>query len=77
MGCSKCMLQPKPTRPGKTAQMFLSYGISKETPTIIMFNKNTIAMIRSPDGVIDFFDIVIVVYKVINRYHCDIIKECD
>ena len=40
-------------------QILLAYGLPKETvAAIIILYKNTKVMVRSPDGDIDFFDIV-------------------
>ena len=40
-------------------QILLAYGLPKETViAIIMLYKNKKAMVRSPDGDIDFFNIV-------------------
>ena len=42
---------------GNMAQILLTYGLSKETVTIIMtLYKNTKAMVCLPDGNTDFFD---------------------
>ena len=44
---------------GKIEQIFLAYGLPKETVIAIMkLYNNTKVMVRSPDGGIDFFDIV-------------------
>ena len=44
---------------GKVKQIFLAYGLPKETVTaVIIIDKNTKVKVRSPDGDIDFFDIV-------------------
>ena len=41
-------------------QIFLAYGITKESVTaIILFCKNTNAMVHSPDGDPGFFEIVV------------------
>ena len=41
-------------------QILLAYSLPKETVTaIMMLYKNTKVKVRSPDGDIDFFDIVI------------------
>ena len=40
-------------------QISLAYGLPKETVTAVnMFYKNTKAMVHSPDGNTNFFDIV-------------------
>ena len=40
-------------------QLLLSYGVPKEIPTAIMIHfKSKKAMVRTPDGDTDFFDIV-------------------
>ena len=42
----------------KMEQMLLAYGLPKETViAIMMLYKNTKAIVRSPDGDTDFFDI--------------------
>ena len=44
----------------KIEQILFAYGLLKETVTaLMMLYKNTKAMVCSPDGDIDFFDIVI------------------
>ena len=44
---------------GKMEQIFLAYGLPKETVTaIMMLYRNMVVKVYSPDGDIDFFDIV-------------------
>ena len=44
---------------GKMEQILFAYGLHKETVTaIMMLYKNTKVKVRSPDGDIDYFDIV-------------------
>ena len=47
------------THSGKMEQIFLAYGLPKETvSTIMMHNRNIKVKVRSPDGGTDTFDIV-------------------
>ena len=44
----------------KMEQMLLAFGLPKETVTAtMMLYKNTKAMVRSHDGVTNFFDVVV------------------
>ena len=49
---------------GKIEQIFLAYGLPKETVAAkIMLDKNTKVKVRSPDGNSSFFDIIAVVLQ--------------
>ena len=49
---------------GKMMQILQTYGLPKEIVTAIMkLYKNTKAMVHSPDGVTEFFDIVARVFQ--------------